>query len=116
MSVSEFEGLSKVEPEKSLLALRPALEASPGLRLALVGDGRVNWARQKLDLQLVAVSPHRWAQVPVLTELLEGAARELVELQVSGTIDRPEVRARPLRSPTAAVEKLLSVQKTERGR
>ena len=40
---------------------------------------------------------HRWAQVPVLTELVQGASRELVELHITGPLSQPTVRARPFR-------------------
>lgn len=67
-----------------------------GKALALVGYGHMTLPDRGVDLELVNVSPHQWTRVPVLTELMEGASRELVELHVTGPIDQPRVRVRPL--------------------
>ena len=82
-----------------------------GAALALVGSGVIVPDGGPLALKLVAVTPHRWIKVPVITEFLEGAARELVEVDVSGTLDAPVVQARPLRGVEAAFATLFETRK-----
>ncbi|MCG3129847.1 MAG: hypothetical protein FLDDKLPJ_00583 [Phycisphaerae bacterium] len=77
----------------------------PGVALSGYGTGRM--PDQRLDLRLIAVSPHQWARVPVLSELVEGASRELVEIQVTGTLLKPVVRSEPLRGIRSALDALL---------
>jgi hypothetical protein len=75
--------------------------------VAMVGAGRLRRPGYDMDLRLVAVSPHRWFQLPVLTELLEGTARELVEIRARGPLSEPTITAHPLRGVSGAVETLL---------
>ena len=42
----------------------------------------------------------------MLTEFIEGAARELVEVHLSGTLEKPTIVAHPLRSVDAAIKTL----------
>ncbi|MFQ5489611.1 MAG: AsmA-like C-terminal region-containing protein, partial [Phycisphaerae bacterium] len=75
--------------------------------VAMAGSGRLVRPGYLMDLRLVAVSPHRWFQMPVLTELVEGAARELIEIRVEGKLGQPVIRANPLRGVSGALETLL---------
>ncbi len=84
--------------------------------VALAGSGRLRRDPYELDLRLIAVSPHRWFKLPVVTELLEGAARELVELEVRGPLSGPSVQARPLRGVSGAMETLLGEATGDRDR
>ena len=86
-----------------------------GSALAMIGNGVIHLPTQELDLTLVTVSPHRWAKVPVVTELLEGAARELVEVHVTGTPQKPEASARPLRGIKSALDTLLAPKRSPLG-
>jgi hypothetical protein len=76
--------------------------------VAMIGAGRLQRDPSELDLRLVAVSPHRWFRLPIVTELVEGTARELVEVRVRGSLDEPQISANPLRGVSGAVETLLS--------
>ena len=80
--------------------------------LALIGGGRIERDPTALDLRLVAVSPNRRLTVPLLTEFLEGTARELIEIRVKGAWAEPTVTARPLRSIEGAARTLLSRPRT----
>jgi len=82
-----------------------------GEALTLVGNGTMVLPSGALDLELIAVSPFRWADMPVLTEMLEGMARELLEVQVTGTLGEPRATAQPLRNMEAALEALLTLQR-----
>lgn len=68
-----------------------------GSAMALAGFGRLNLKDMSVDLRFVSVSPHEWARIPVLSELLEGAVRELVEIRVGGNLRKPRVQAVPFR-------------------
>jgi hypothetical protein len=81
------------------------LELSGGV-LALVGSGSLSLPDQAVDLQLVNIGSRHLARIPVLSDFLEGAGRELVELRVTGPISRPTVRAQPLRGLTDELGKL----------
>jgi hypothetical protein len=81
-----------------------------GTALALIGEGTMALSTQSLDLRLITVSPHRWAQVPVVSEMLEGMARELMEVEVTGTLEKPQATAKPLRNVEAALNALLTME------
>ncbi|MCO6439107.1 MAG: hypothetical protein J5J06_18595 [Phycisphaerae bacterium] len=64
--------------------------------LMLTGSGELSIPDKGLDLNLIHTNPNRWTRLPVLTDLMEGASREFVELKVTGPLSRPTVRARAL--------------------
>jgi hypothetical protein len=84
-----------------------------GEALAMSGEGTIHLPTKELDLRLIAVSPHDWARLPVMSEMLEGMARELVEVHVTGTLGDPRVAAKPLRNVEAGLEALLSLRKAK---
>lgn len=84
-----------------------------GRGLAFIGAGNVSPRDGALDLTLVAVSPREWVKVPVLTEFLEGASRELVEISVRGTLAAPQIATRPLRGVEAALDTLFRKRATQ---
>ncbi len=82
-----------------------------GRALALVGNGSADLLSKRLDLHLATVSPHRWAKVPLLTEFLEAASGELIELHVTGALSDPEVKQVPLRALKGLFETLIQKKK-----
>jgi hypothetical protein len=82
--------------------------------LALDGAGTLSLPDQGVDLNLHYVSPRRWLQVPVLTGLVEGASRELVELHVTGPLSSPRVQPRPLRAIGEEFDRLFEKRKPRR--
>lgn len=68
-----------------------------GPAVALVGSGSISTRTQELELDLLMSTPREALKIPGLTPLLEGAARELVEMRVSGPLANPEITTRPLR-------------------
>jgi hypothetical protein len=92
-----------------------ALTLSPidlrGNSISLVGGGRMDTATQQLDLTLLAGSPHRLPRLGLLTELAEGAARELMEVRVRGSLYEPRIEAQPLRSLRETMEALGELKK-----
>lgn len=73
---------------------------------ALVGSGTMSLPDRGVDLKLINAPTHMLAQLPILTDLLQGASRELMELHVTGPLYRPTVRARPLRALTDEIREL----------
>ncbi len=82
-----------------------------GSVLALKGTGSITLPDLGVDLSLVTVNPNRWANVPVLTDLVEAASRELVELHVTGPLSQPTVRPRPFRGVTEEIKQLFRKKK-----
>ncbi len=87
-----------------------------GNALAMVGEGEMQWSTKDLDLRLTAVSPKQDSRIPVVTELLEGASREFIEVRVTGTMNDPVATGRPFRTVSNALETLLQPKKKDRRR
>jgi hypothetical protein len=82
--------------------------------LALVGSGSLTLPDRGVDLDLVHVGPLGRARVPLLTEFVEGASRELVELHVTGPISQPTVRVRPLPTISKELKRLFQKKKSKK--
>ncbi|MCH7883740.1 MAG: hypothetical protein IIC01_00695 [Planctomycetes bacterium] len=82
--------------------------------LSLAGSGTLSLPDGGVDLTLVHVSGRRGARVPLLTDLLEQASRELIELHVTGPLYQPTVRARPLRTLSDELKRLFQKKKSNR--
>jgi hypothetical protein len=74
------------------------------------GNGAIDIPTRQASLTIIAAQPRSWPKVPVLTELVEGAVRELVEVHASGPLSDLKFEARPLRSLQAALQ-ILSTRK-----
>ena len=68
-----------------------------GLALSLVGSGTMNMKTEKLDLLFLSGPPRKLPRLGSLTELLEGIAREVAQIHVAGTLQKPRMRTVPLR-------------------
>ncbi len=87
-----------------------------GNALAMVGEGEMEWSSKSLDLRLTAVSPKQDSKIPVVTELLEGASREVIEVRVTGTMNDPVATGRPFRTVSNALETLLKPKEKDQRR
>jgi len=76
-----------------------------GKALSFVGGGRMDLRTSGLDLTLLAGSPVR-IRVPFLTDILEGASRELMEIKITGTLTQPRMTPQPLKSLSKALKTL----------
>jgi hypothetical protein len=85
-----------------------------GRALSFIGEGTMDISSRALDVTLLARSPVR-LHLPLLTDLLELFAREFMEVKVSGTLEKPTIRPRPLRTLTN-VAKVLLIPPTPRDR
>jgi hypothetical protein len=99
MSVPNDDALHELEADFFVLGNRLQLDAIAlhGGSLNLVGSGSMSLPDQAVDLRLVNVGARSWARVPLLTDLVDSAMKEFVELRVTGPVSRPTVRAQPLR-------------------
>lgn len=77
-----------------------------GKAISLTGTGTMNWPDRGVDLALISTASAGWRRVPLLTDFLEGAAGEIVQLQVTGPIYQPNVKARTLRGVADEVKRL----------
>jgi len=102
------EGIADFTLQGDSLTLRP-IELR-GNAVSLVGAGRMNMATQAIDLRLLAGGPHRLPPLGVLTELAEGAARELMEVRVRGSLYEPKIEAQPLQSLHRALDAIGDLQ------
>ncbi|MEK6642714.1 MAG: hypothetical protein AABZ08_02305 [Planctomycetota bacterium] len=77
-----------------------------GKALSFFGKGRMNIPTKQLDITLLARSPVR-IRLPVLTDVLEAFSREVMEVQISGTFNKPTINPQPLRSLAALIKLFL---------
>ncbi len=80
-----------------------------GQALSMLGAGRVRLPAKALRLILLAGSPWRLPRVGAISELLDGVARELMEVHVTGTLEQPEFRAEMVRGVRATVQEILNL-------
>jgi hypothetical protein len=78
-----------------------------GNSLAMMGSGTLELPAKTLDLALISTGPQAWGRVPVLSELLEGTSRELVEVRVHGSLGEPSIETVPLRGVSEGLETLI---------
>ena len=82
--------------------------------MSLIGGGSLSWPDLGLDITLVNVHNRRFARVPGLTDFMERASRELVEMHVTGSAQKPAVRARPIPALSDEFRDLFQKKKTKR--
>jgi hypothetical protein len=76
-----------------------------GKAMSFIGGGRMDLRGKQLDVTLLAGSPIR-LRVPLLTDLLQGASREVMQVEVTGTLQKPQIKPQPLRSLSEALKTL----------
>lgn len=82
-----------------------------GKALSMVGTGRVDTEADTLNLTFLMGGPLRLPRLPVLTDIVEDVARELMEVRVEGTIDKPKYRAEVVRGLRKPLDELLKLQR-----
>lgn len=85
-----------------------------GPTVSLLGKGAMSWPDLGLDIRLVNVHNERWTRIPGLTDFVERASRELVEVHVTGTAEKPAVRVRPVPGLTDEFRELFQRKKPRR--
>jgi len=84
-----------------------------GASLSIVGSGVVNMNTKALKLTFLAAAPGKLMRIGELDTLLEGISREIMEVRLSGTLDKPVMRTVSLGSLDDAVRRLLSPSQRE---
>jgi len=82
-----------------------------GQALSMVGAGRVRLPEQALDIALLVGSSLRLPRIEVLSEFVEGLAREIMEVHVEGTLAAPTIRAEVVRSVRKAWDAITSLRR-----
>lgn len=75
-----------------------------GRAISLVGAGHMTTSTHAMEVSLIAGSPRRLPRLGLLSELADAAAKELLEVQITGTLERPHVESKPLRGVSRAIE------------
>lgn len=60
------------------------------------GSGTISIPDEAVDLSLVNARSQKGFRVPLISNLIQGASRELMEINVTGPLSHPVARARPL--------------------
>ncbi|MHC4986741.1 MAG: hypothetical protein ACYTFO_11375, partial [Planctomycetota bacterium] len=84
-----------------------------GPSLSIVGSGTMDMETEVLEFTFLAGPPGEMPRLGHLSELLEGIFRELMEIQVTGTLGEPVTRTVPLRSVDAALRRLMNPEPEE---
>ena len=78
-----------------------------GSQVSLVGSGTMSLKTQELNLTFLS-SPGRLPRLSGLVgEVLDGIAREVMEIRVTGTLSEPKMRTRPLRTLSEVVREMI---------
>ena len=65
-----------------------------------------------VDLTLINVNRDGWIrEVPLLADLIDGAAKELVALHVTGKLSNPKIRLEPFRAIRKEIQTLFKKKK-----
>ena len=76
--------------------------------MSIVGSGTMNMKTKALDLKFLTGPPRKLPRLGGLGELLEGIAREVAEIHVGGTLQKPKMRTVPLRNLDKLLRDLLN--------
>jgi len=85
-----------------------------GRLVSLIGTGTLKLPEYSIDLNLVNISPDVLGRFPVLTDLFEGASRQLMGVRVIGPLSGPRVRVRPLPKITDEIRGLFQRRRNSR--
>jgi hypothetical protein len=114
VALPKEEFLHEMEATFYIVGNRLSLEAiqMQGGPLTLLGSGSVSLPDQAVDLRLYASSATALSHVPVISDIIEGTTKELIELRVTGPVSRPSVRPTPFRGVSEELRRLF--QRKER--
>jgi hypothetical protein len=77
-----------------------------GANLLMTGDGRLDFDKGTVRLRFNADNPGG-VKIPVISELLESGTRELLQIHVKGTIEKPKVQAGTFGTISTTVDEVL---------
>ncbi|MGB2822964.1 MAG: AsmA-like C-terminal region-containing protein [Phycisphaerae bacterium] len=79
-----------------------------GTALSIVGSGTMDMKTEALNLTFLSGPPRKLPRLGSLGELLEGIAREVAEIRVAGTLQKPKMQTVPLRGLDRILRDLLN--------
>ena len=79
-----------------------------GPTASIVGSGTMGMKTEVLDLKFLSGATKDLPRLGSLSELLEGIAREVAEVHVTGTVQKPRIRTLPLRNLDRLLHDLLN--------
>ena len=79
-----------------------------GAALSIVGSGTMNMKTEALNLTFLTGPPRKLPRLGSLSELLEGIVREVAEIHVGGTLQKPKMRTVPLRGLDGMLRDILN--------
>ena len=79
-----------------------------GPSYSLIGSGTIDMKTEELSLTFISDPAGALPRLRSFDELLSGFVRELVEIQITGTLSNPKTRTVPLHSIEEAMRRLLS--------
>lgn len=82
-----------------------------GKNIDLIGSGTMTLPDHGVNLRMLNVSPSLWDKIPLIGAVREEVYKDLIEIQVTGPIGRPNVRAVPLRGVSSELEQLFQKRK-----
>ncbi|NLE28189.1 MAG: hypothetical protein GX629_00800 [Phycisphaerae bacterium] len=82
--------------EKYLLKIQHVEMVGPAI--SLIGQGHINISNDRIKVDLISGTPKKLQNLPVLPELMQGAAQEISEIEIRGTIQKPTISAKPLKN------------------
>jgi hypothetical protein len=68
-----------------------------GPNISLIGSGDVNISNKRINLDLVVGVPKSLNNLPILPEIMEGASREISQIEVHGTTDSPQIKVQSMK-------------------
>ena len=78
-----------------------------GPTLGIVGSGTMDMQTEELKLTFLGGPPTQVPRLLGLEELVEHVVREIVEIEISGTLSEPVTRTVPLRGIEDVISRLL---------
>ncbi len=74
-------------------------------QMLMQGDGRLDFNSRQVQLKFVTDATN-WPKLPVVGDLLSSARHELLQIQVRGTLQQPQVSARSMNTFTTTVDEV----------
>ncbi|MCE5280278.1 MAG: hypothetical protein ABFD92_04815 [Planctomycetaceae bacterium] len=84
-----------------------------GPALTIVGSGTLNMATRALKLRFLSGPQRNLPRIEFLDGFFKGMMREVGEIDIDGTLDRPEIKTVPMRSLDTFIKQLLRPDQRE---
>ena len=78
--------------------------------MLMSGTGWLDFATKKVKMTFVTDNPNAW-RIPFITEILQGARQEFMQIHVNGTIQEPKVSGSVMSTFTTTVDEVFDKDK-----